>query len=106
MIKANGNENTSTLLHLSVNEIKKFDVGKEKPKVLGYSEPKDEELIPLRLLGITSDNKKVQEKTKKYKLKMTEIMKVTNKLKMIEILAAVMVIYWQMMKMIKMVTIF
>ena len=63
LMKSNGSENTSSLLHLSVNDIlKNFDVGTEKPKGFSYPEPKDEELIPFRLMDITSDNKKVKEK--------------------------------------------
>ena len=65
-MKANGSENTSSISHLSVNEIlkDKFDVGTEKPKSFGYPDPKDEELMPLRLMDITSDNKKAKEKLK------------------------------------------
>ena len=63
LMKANGNEDTSTLLHLSVDTIlKRFDVGTEKPKSFGYPEPKDDELIPLRLMDITSDNQKAKNK--------------------------------------------
>ena len=66
-MKANGSENTSSLCHLSVNEIlsKMYDVGTEKPKSFGFPEPKDEELIPLRLMDITSDNKKAKDKLKR-----------------------------------------
>lgn len=63
-MKANGSENTSSLYHLSVNEIlkNKFNVGTEKAKKFTHQEPKDEDLIPLRFMDITSDNKKAKEK--------------------------------------------
>ena len=65
-MKANGCENTLDLLDLSVNEIlkKRFNVGTEKPKSFHYSEPKDEELVPLRLMNTVSDNKKAKKKLK------------------------------------------
>ena len=66
LMKANGDENTSSLLHLSVNEIlkKRFNVGTEKPKSFDFAEPKDEELLPLCLLNTTSDRKKAKQKLK------------------------------------------
>ena len=60
-MKANGVENTSSLTHRSVKDILHlmYNVGTEKSKIFSYpAEPKDEELIPLRLMDITSDNKK------------------------------------------------
>ena len=64
LMRANGNENISSFSEFSVNDILKkwFDVGTEKPKSFGLSEPKDEDLIPLRLIDITSDNKKAKDK--------------------------------------------
>ena len=65
LMKANGSENTSSLLHLSIKEIlEKFNVGTEKAKSFAYSEPKDSELVPLRLLDLSSDNLKAKEKLK------------------------------------------
>ena len=63
-MKANGVENTSSLTHRSVKDILHlmYNVGTEKSKIFSYPEPKDEELIPLRLMDITSDNKKAKEK--------------------------------------------
>ena len=67
LMKSNGSENTSSLFHLSVNEILKnrFNVGTEKAKIFTQQEPKDEELIPLRLMDIASDNNKAKKKLKR-----------------------------------------
>ena len=67
LMKANGSEHTSSLFHLSINEILKnrFDVGTEKPKTFNDpGEAREEDLVPLRLYDISSDTKKAKEKLK------------------------------------------
>ena len=65
-MKANGSENTTSFLHLSINEIleKMFNVGTEKPKSFTLNQKMREELVPLILMNTASDNKKAKQKLK------------------------------------------
>ena len=75
LMKANGSENTSSLCHLSVNEIlsKMYDVGTEKPKSFGFPEPKDEEFT------FTTNEKTGTRKEGAFKTKVKKSKTKTNK---------------------------